>query len=372
MEEKILVTKSSMPEMGEYVDEIKGVWDRKWLTNAGPLHEKLKEDLKTYLKIDNIDLFVNGHLALIVALKALGKAGEIITTPFTFASTTNAIIDSGYTPVFCDINEENYTIDAEKIEDLITDKTVAIMPVHVYGSVCDVEKIEKIAKKHNLSIIYDAAHCFGVNYKGKSIANYGDISMFSFHATKVFNTIEGGSLTINGNNELQEKIKILRNFGLNNDDIEQCGTNAKMNEFQAAMGICNLRHIDDEIKKRKNVSDLYDKLLSKIHGIKYLRFDKNIKRNYAYYPILIDEKICGFNRNELAEKLAENNIFSRKYFYPITNQFSLYKKYYKKYPTPIAKKISENILCLPIYADLEFDDVYRICDIIKNLKKKGK
>lgn len=372
MEKQILVTQSSMPNFDEYVDEIRDIWDRKWLTNMGPLHEKLKDNLNKYLKTYNIELFVNGHLALIVALKALGRQGEIITTPFTFASTTNAIIDCGYTPVFCDINEENYTIDVEKIENLITDKTVAILPVHVYGSVCNVEKIAKIAKKHNLKIIYDAAHCFGVDYKGKSVVNYGDISMFSFHATKVFNTIEGGSLTINGNNELQEKIKILRNFGLNNDDIEQCGTNAKMNEFQAAMGICNLRHIDGEIKKRKVVSDLYDKLLSKIQGIKYLKFSKIIKRNYAYYPILVDENICGFNRDELAKKLAENNIFSRKYFYPITNQFSLNKKYYKKYPTPIAKKISENILCLPMYADLELDDVYRICDIIKNLKKKGK
>lgn len=367
-DEKILVTQSSMPDFEEYCEKIKGIWDRKWLTNVGPLHEELKDKLKDYLLVDNIELFTNGHLALLVALKTLNLKGEIITTPFTFASTTNAIIDCGCTPVFCDINQENYTIDVDKIESLITDKTVAIMPVHVYGSVCDVEKIEKIAKKYNLKVIYDGAHCFGVRYKGKSIMSYGDISMLSFHATKVFNTIEGGALVVNKDEKLIEKEKSLRNFGLQNGDIEQCGVNAKMNEFQAAMGICNLNHINEEILKRKKVSDLYDSLLNDIEGIKFLKFLSDIERNYAYYPIVVDESKFGYTRDDIFERLAEKSICARKYFYPITNQFTAYKKYYDKTPTPIAKDISERVMCLPMYADLSLEKVKEICNIIKNMK----
>ena len=367
MKEKILVTQSSMPSFEEYCEEIKGVWDRKWLTNSGPLNEQLKEKLKNYLKINNIELFANGHLALEIAIKSLNLKGEIITTPFTFTSTTNAIINCGCTPVFCDINEENYTIDVGKIETLITEKTVAIMPVHVYGVVCDVEKIQEIADKYNLKVIYDAAHCFAVEYKGKPISSFGDISMFSFHATKVFNTIEGGALVANRDEDLIKKFGVLRNFGLDNNDLFECGTNAKMNEFQAAMGICNLKYIDAEIVKRKHVSDLYDDLLKDYDGIKELKFSDNVKRNYAYYPIVIDENKCGFSRDELVDKLAENNIFARKYFYPITNLFTGYSHFYNVNPTPVAKNISERVLCLPLYADLDEETVRRICKIIDNL-----
>lgn len=367
--QKILVTQSSMPTFEEYCEEIKDIWDRKWLTNAGPLHEKLKEDLKSYLKINNIELFTNGHLALEVALKALNLKGEIITTPFTFTSTTNAIINCGCTPVFCDINEDNYTIDVNKIESLITDKTVAIMPVHVYGAVCDVEGIKRIADKYGLKVIYDAAHCFAVEYNGKPISSFGDISMFSFHATKVFNTIEGGALTANTDDSLIKKFGVIRNFGLDNNDLFESGTNAKMSEFQAAMGICNLRHLDREIQKRKRASDLYDELLGEQQGLKVLNLNAKIKRNYAYYPVVVDEKKCGFNRDELVEKLAENNIFARKYFYPITNLFTGFSHYYDKYPTPIAKNISERVLCLPLYADLKEETVRKICKIIIDFKK---
>lgn len=367
-EEKILVTQSSMPDYKEYCEKIKQLWDSKWLTNVGVFHEELRENLKTYLGIDNIELFSNGHSALLVALKALNLKGEIITTPFTFVSTTNAIVDCGCTPVFCDIDKKTFTIDTNKIESLITKKTVAIMPVNVYGSICDVKKIEEIAKKHNLKVIYDSAHCFGVEYKGKSILDFGDISMLSFHATKVYNTIEGGALVINKDKKLLEKVRSLRNFGLQNDgDIEQCGLNAKMNEFQSAMGICNLKHIDDEISKRKKVSDLYDKLLKNVKGIQFLKFSKDVKRNYAYYPIVVDKKEFGCDRDRVFEVLAQNNIYARKYFYPITNQFSVYQKFYKKYPTPIAKDISQNVLCLPMYANLDLKIVEKICDLIKNM-----
>ena len=263
---KIMVTQSSMPPYEEYCKEIKSLWDSKWLTNEGPILKRFQTNLEGFLQAKNLELFVNGHLALCIALKALELKGEIITTPFTFASTTHAIVQCGLTPVFCDVKDD-YTIDEEKIESLITNKTSAILPVHVYGNICNVEKIAKIAEKYNLKVIYDAAHAFGEEYNNISIANYGDISMFSFHATKVFHSIEGGCLTFS-NEKLVTKIKKLRNFGLAEENIDTCGTNAKMNEFQAAMGICNLKHINEEIKKRDIIVIKYNEKLKNIKGIK--------------------------------------------------------------------------------------------------------
>ncbi len=361
---KINVTQSSMPTYEEYCEEIKSIWETVHLTNMGPIHNKLKVQIKDYLKVDNVELFVNGHLGLYVAIKALGLKGEIITTPFTFASTTNAIMQANCTPVYCDVKED-YTIDEDKIEALITEKTVAIMGVHVYGNICNVDKIQKIADKHGLKVIYDAAHVFGVEYNGKGIGSYGDVSMFSFHATKVFHTIEGGCLTFKDEN-LAKKIALERNFGVNGDELTVFGTNAKMNEFQAAMGICNLRHIDDELALRKAVFERYNENLKSVAGIKLLP-SQNVKRNYAYYPILIDEKLFGLSRDELSQKLFEKGIFARKYFYPLVSENKEFGKDLS-HTTPIAKEFSRNVVCLPLYAHLALSDVDMICEIIKGLK----
>ena len=366
---KILVTESSLPKFEEYVEEIQSIFESKWLTNMGEKHKILENKLKEYLDIKNISLFTNGHLALMVAIQAMNfpEGGEVITTPYSFSSTTHAIVQNGLKPVFCDIDEKNYTIDVNKIEDLITEKTVAILPVHVYGHVCDVEKIDKIAKKHNLKVIYDAAHVFGVKYKGKSIAEYGDVSMFSFHATKVFNTIEGGALVYNDEN-LKSYIDKLKNFGINGpENVEYIGINAKMNEFCAAMGICNLRHIDEELNKRSLVYNRYIERLNKVPGITISNEQKNVKPNFAYFPVIFDKEIFGKNRDEVMEELKSENIFSRKYFYPLINDYECYKNEYDSKLTPIAKRISDNVLTIPMYADLSLEDVDRICDII--LKK---
>ena len=358
---KINVTRSSMPSYEDYCEAIKPIFESKWLTNVGPLHNEFKDKVGVYLGADNVSLFTNGHLALCIAIRALNLSGEVITTPFTFASTTHAIVDCGLTPIFCDINPDTYTIDADKIEGLITEKTSAIIPVHVYGNVCDTEKIDAIAKKHNLKVIYDAAHVFGVKIGERGIGTFGDISMFSFHATKVFNTIEGGCLTYS-DSTLKEKISSLRNFGITSpESVDITGTNAKMNEFQAAMGLCNLKSIDECIKNRKNAVELYRTRLKNIQGIKLSSAGEYVKENYAYFPVVFDG--YRYNRDEIAKKLSENDIYARKYFYPITNEFSCYKGKYKG-ETPIAKHISEKVLTLPLYEGLTEDDVSRICDII--------
>ena len=357
----INVTHSSMPSYEEYCEEIKSIWDTVWLTNMGPIHNRLKEQLKNYLKVQNIELFVNGHLALYCAINALKLKGEIITTPFTFASTTNAIVQAGCTPVFCDVKDD-YTIDETKIEQLITKNTVAIMGVHVYGNICNVEVIDKIAKKHNLKVIYDAAHAFGVEYKDRGICDYGDVSMLSFHATKVFHTIEGGALCFN-DAALVAEIAKERNFGINGEELDLFGTNAKMNEFQAAMGICNMRHIDDEIASRGEAFTLYNKRLSGVEGITLLPLKFDIKQNFAYYPILVDKQKFGLNRDELCEKLKQNDVIARKYFYPLVSANKGFGKDLSDL-TPIAKHYSENIMCLPMYAHLSSEDVNKICDII--------
>ena len=377
MNKPIQVTRSSMPKFEEYVDEIKELWDSRWLTNMGDKHQKLESKLKSYLQVPNITLFTNGHLGLECVIAAYNLSGEVITTPYTFASTTHAIIRNGLKPVFCDINERYYTIDTDKLKSMITEKTSAIIPVHVYGNVCDVDAIDRIAKKHNLKVvydeaiankynlkvIYDAAHTFGVQVNGIGIGNFGDASMFSFHATKVFHTIEGGAITYK-DSSIKKTLNNLKNFGITGpESVEYVGGNAKMNEFQAAMGICNLRHVDSEIVKRKLVVERYNEQLYGIKGIKLTRPQDGIKSNYAYYPVVFD----GYkkSRNEVFEELKTHNILSRKYFYPLTNSFDCYKGQYNVEETPIAKHIADRVLTLPLYADLEFEDVDRICKIIK-------
>lgn len=364
MDNPILVTRSSMPPIEEYIEEIKPIWDSYWLTNMGVKHNQLEKELIEYLGVKYLSLFTNGHLALELAIQGMNLSGEVITTPFTFASTTHAIIRNGLTPVFCDINPENYTIDVTKIEQLITDKTSAIIPVHVYGNICDVKEIERIAKKHDLRVIYDAAHAFGVKINGQGVGTYGDASMFSFHATKVFNTIEGGAVVF-PNEEFGNTLYKLKNFGIRSEVIvDGIGSNAKMNEFQAAMGICNLRHIKEEINKRKKVVDRYISHLSNIPGLSIMEDIDGVESNYAYFPVVFDENIFGYTRNEVNDKLKQNNIFARKYFYPLTNTFDCYHGKYDVNGTPIAQHIAKRVLTLPLFSDLALEDVDRISNII--------
>lgn len=363
--EKILVTRSSMPTLEEYVEEIRDIWDTHWLTNMGEKHKKLQKSLVEYLGVENVELLTNGHMALEMVMQAMELQGEVITTPFTFASTTHAIIRNGLTPVFCDIKPDDFTIDVSKIEALITDKTCAIVPVHVYGNVCDVEAIEAIAKKHGLRVIYDAAHAFGVTYKGMGAGSFGDASCFSFHATKVFNTIEGGAVCFR-DLELGRKLYNLKNFGIRDEEtVESVGANAKMNEFQAAMGICNLRHIDEEIGKRKKVVERYRERLGTVEGIQLNVIQQNVQSNYAYFPIMVEKETYGMDRNALFEKLKEKNVYARKYFYPLITQFDCYRGQFNKAVTPQAKEISEKVLTLPLYADIPLETVDNICNIIR-------
>lgn len=368
---KILVTRSSMPTLDEYIDEIKSIWDNHWLTNMGEKHNTLENELSNYLQVPNVSLLTNGHMALELGLQALNLSGEVITTPFTFASTTHAIVRNGLTPVFCDIRDDNYTIDVNKIEALITDKTTAIVPVHVYGSLCDVEEIEKIAQRNDLKVVYDAAHAFGVKYKKQGIAIYGDMSILSFHATKVYNTIEGGAVCYR-NGEYKTKLHRLRDFGIASEEvIDDIGANAKMNEFCAAMGLCNLKHVENDIAMRKEIVLNYRNRLEAIKGIKLLPIQDGVDSNYSYFPIVIDEKIFGSTRNEVFDKLKENGIFARKYFYPLTSQFDCYRRKYDSGDTPIALHISKRVLTLPLFVGLPIEEVNKICDIIVSCKNNG-
>lgn len=362
----INVTRSSMPDFDEYVKEIKELWDSRWLTNMGPKHKKFQADLIDYLGIDKIDLFCNGHMALEMAIQAMGLTGEVITTPFTFASTTHAIVRNGLTPVFCDIDPVTYTIDVTKIENLITDKTSAIIPVHVYGNICNIEEIDRIAKKHNLKVIYDAAHAFGVKYKGKGIGNFGDASMFSFHATKVFHSIEGGAVCFH-DEEYGVDLYRLKNFGIRGQEtVDAVGGNAKMNEFAAAMGICNLRHLVEEIAKRKIAVERYRARLADVDGISLCPMQENVETNYSYFPVAFDKEKFGLSRDEVMDNLAKEGIGARKYFYPITNAFDCYKNIYDAKDTPIALDASMNVLTLPLFADITVEIVDQICDVILN------
>ncbi len=360
------VTKSSMPPFEEYCEEIHPLWDSHWLTNMGVKHKQLQAALEQYLDTSHVVLYTNGHLALenIIAAMDFPEGSEIITTPFTFISTTHAIVRNGLVPVFCDINDVDYTMDVTKIEPLITDKTVAILPVHVYGNLCDVEEIRRIADKYDLKVIYDAAHAFGVKRNGVSAANFGDASMFSFHATKVFNTIEGGAVTF-GRDPLVQVLNDMKNFGIRGpESVVYVGGNAKMSEFQAAMGICNLRHVDEEIAKRKAVVQHYRSILKDIPGIKLCAEQKNVVSNYAYFPVIFDG--YKYSRDEVFERLQDQGITARKYFYPLTNDVECYRNLSTAgiQRTPVAQYIADRVLTLPLYADLELKEVDRICAII--------
>lgn len=366
---QILVTRSSMPDLEEYMDEIRDMWDSHWLTNMGPKHKKLQMELCKFMGVDNIALFTNGHMALELILQAMNLQGEIITTPFTFASTTHAIVRSGLEPVFCDIDPFTFTMNVEKLESLITDRTCAIMPVHVYGNVCNVEEIERIAHKYELKVIYDAAHTFGETYKDKGIGTFGDASCFSFHATKVFNTIEGGAVCFR-DKKFGEILYELKNFGIHGpEEVSAVGANAKMNEFCAAMGLCNLKHLATEIEKRRKVAEQYRLHLDGVDGLQLNVIQPDVKSNYAYFPVIFEENQFGASRAEVFDVLAEQGIGARKYFYPLTNTFSAFHGKFNVFKTPVAFHISKRILTLPMYADLALGDVDRICEIILSCRK---
>lgn len=362
--ERINVTRSSMPGFEEYCEEIKDLWESRWLSNAGSKHKTFEQQLKEYLDTPYLTLFANGHVGLEVAIDAFDLEGEVITTPYTHCSTTHSIVRNGLTPVFCDVNDRDYTIDADQIEKYITDKTCAIVATHVYGYVCDVEKIDAIAKKYNLKVIYDAAHAFGVKVNGKGVANFGDASMFSCHATKVFHTIEGG-ITAFRDEKVLDKTNRLINFGfVSPEEVAYVSTNARMNEFEAAMGICNLRHFESEVAKRKLAADRYVERLTGISGIRLIAPQPGVTQNYAYYPVFFDG--YKLDRSQIQAKLAEHNIFARKYFTPLVSELSCYKEIYgaTAKQTPVAKHAAESVLTLPMFADLSIEEVDRICDII--------
>lgn len=367
---RINVTKSSMPSFEEYIEELRPVWESRWLSNRGGASVKFEDNLKEYLGCDNVWLFANGHVAMEVALQALnlnknmpeGVQAEVITTPYTHISTTEAIVRNGLKPVFVDVKEDNYTINPALIEEKITDKTVAIVATHVYGFLCDVKAIDEIAQKHNLKVVYDAAHAFGVTLNGVSAANFGDAAMFSTHATKVFHTIEGGLVTYKSE-ELFGSMKQIVNFGFTSqEEAAYVGTNARMNEFEAVMGICNLRHLDEEIAKRKVIGDRFTERLSGVEGIKLIQPEEGLVWNYAYYPVIFD----GYKetRDEIKAKLEAENIFARKYFYPITNKFACFIDQYGDVDVPVAARAADCVLTLPMYADLTLEEADKICDVI--------
>ncbi len=370
--ERILVTRSSMPSFEEYCEEIRKLWDSHWLTNMGVEHIEFQRQLEEFLACPHVTLYTNGHLALENAIAAmqLPRGSEVITTPFTFASTTHAIVLNGLVPVFCDIRPDDYTMDAARVEALITDKTAAIVPVHVYGNICQVEKLQTIALKHRLKLIYDAAHAFGVKFKGVSAANFGDASMFSFHATKVFNTIEGGAVCFQ-DDSLVQPLNDMKNFGIRNaESVAYVGGNAKMSEFQAAMGICNLRHLKEEILKRKFVVERYVHNLSGTDGIKLSSPSPQTESNYAYFPVVFEDSF-GATRDEVFEALGAIGVTARKYFYPLTNSFECYRDLPTAGTdkTPVANYIAQRVLTLPLYADLALEDVDRISNTVLACKR---
>ena len=365
-DKRILVTRSSMPTFEEYCEEIKPLWESHWLTNMGVEHKKLEAALKEKMGVDNLALFTNGHSALecILEAMALPAGGEVITTPFTFASTTHAIKRKGLTPVFADVREDNLTLDPASIEAMITPRTCAIVPVHVYGNLCDVDAIYEIAERHGLKVIYDAAHAFGVERNGISAAGFGDASMFSFHATKAFNTIEGGCVCFK-DASLYETLNHWKNFGITGPEgVEYVGGNAKMNEFCAAMGVCNLRHFDDEIAKRRKVAERYWERLEGVPGVRVFRPAAGVKSNFAYLPVLFDPEVFGATRDDVFAALADNGVGARKYFYPLVSDYDCYRSVYSSDRTPVAKKAADEVITVPMYADLAIEDVDMICDVV--------
>ncbi|QEE16065.1 DegT/DnrJ/EryC1/StrS family aminotransferase [Promethearchaeum syntrophicum] len=364
--EPIYITRPLLPDLGIIQENLKEVWESKWLTNNGPRHKKLEKDLKTYLGLEHLILFNNGTLALILGIKSLNLTGEVITTPFTFPATVEALDWNNLTPIFCDLDPKTLNLDASKIENLITEKTSAILAVHVFGNPCDVHRIQKIADKYKLKVIYDAAHAFGTKIDGIPIGKFGDLTMFSFHATKLFHTVEGGALAVN-NLEMESKLNLLKNFGIRGPEtVLMSGLNAKMNEVQAVIGIEVLKIIDQERSNREQILSIYRENLSKIPGIKIVN-NHSGENSLQYLVITIDENIYGKSRDWVHERLKRYNVFTRKYFNPLCSNFPWYKSLDSSKPEnlPIANKIIDQVLSLPFYGELSLESVEIICGLLK-------
>lgn len=362
----IYVTSPSLPPLEEFITYLEQIWESKWITNDGDFHQEFEKKLADFLGIKYISLFANGTLALITALQELKITGEVITTPYSFVASTHALWWNGIKPVFADIEPEYCTIDPEKIEAAITAKTTAIVPVHVYGNPCNVEKIQEIADTYGLKVIYDAAPAFGVEINKNSVLNYGNLSVLSFHATKTFNTIEGGAIICH-DEKTKKRIDFLKNFGFADETIVVApGINAKMNELQAAYGLLQLKTFNEQIAKRKTIDDTYRELLKDVEGINFLNKNEGVKYNYSYFPIFVNQEKYGMSRDDLYNKLKEHNIYSRRYYYPLISNFSAYKGLdsAKSDNLPIANRISDQVICLPIYPDIESNAIKRVIDLI--------
>lgn len=366
----ILVTRPTLPPVEEYESLSRDIFATGFLTNGGALHQKLEASLAEKLETPYLRLFTNGHLALECAIAAFGFfGGEVITTPFTFISTTHAIVRCGLTPVFCDVEQDYFTLDPEKIEEKITPRTRAILPVHVYGNPCDIEAIDRIAQKHGLPVLYDAAHAFGVTRNGISMAAFGTASMYSFHATKCFHTIEGGAVACQ-DAAYAERLNGYRNFGYHPDEeIVEIGGNAKMNEFQAAMGLLNLKYFDQNIELRAQVAARYRNNLAGIEGIGFRPVPEGVRQNYAYLPVSFDPLRFGATRDEVNDTLKRYGVFARKYFYPLSSEAACYKAAYRPEDTPVALAASRGVLTLPMYPTLALSDVDDICEIVASCKR---
>lgn len=366
----IYVTRPLLPDLVEFKQKLQKIWDAKWLTNIGDDHRLLEKELCDHLQVLYLSLMNNGTVALMIALKVLGLKGEVITTPFTFPATVHVLEWLGIKPVFCDVDPVTLNIDSRKIEGLITDKTTGILGVHVFGTPCDVFGIEKIAKKHNLKVVYDAAHAFGVEIDGKAIGNFGDLTMFSFHATKLFHTAEGGSLACK-DEELKKRIDLMKNFGIKNEEeVVLSGINGKMNEMQAVLGLCVLDLVEEERGKRELLENTYRNCLKAVDGVVLLSEIDNVKKSYQYFVVRIDKDRFGKSRDYVYEKLKEYNVFGRKYFYPLCSNYPCYKDLESADSSrlPVANKVVDEVLCLPLYGELSVNDVENICNILKSFK----
>lgn len=368
MNNQILVTSPLLPDLQEFNQYLQQIWDSKWITNNGSFHQQLENALAEYLGVEYISLFTNGTLPLITALQALGLTkGEVITTPYSFVATSHSIWWNQLTPVFVDIEEETCGMDPAKIEAAITPNTVAIMPVHCYGKPCKTKEIDAIAKKHGLKVIYDAAHAFGVKVNGESILNEGDISTLSFHATKVYNTIEGGALVCHSA-EMKHQIDNLKNFGFRGEvTVEAPGINGKMDEVRAAYGLLNLKQVDAAIEARHKVAEAYRTALRNVKGIRFFDDMPGVRHNYSYFPIFVDAEQYGMTRDELYEKMKAANVYGRRYFYPLITAFEPYRDYPSaaKANLPTATKIADKVICLPMHHELSDEEMIRILDLIK-------
>jgi dTDP-4-amino-4,6-dideoxygalactose transaminase len=364
----ITVTKPSLPPLAEFIPYLEDIWERKILTNGGFYHQELEKELCKYLKVPYLSLFTNGTFPLTLALQSLRITGEVITTPYSFAATAHAVEWNKLTPVFADVDYETGNISPERIEQAITPKTCAILAVHCYGNPCKIDEMAEIADRYGLKLIYDAAHCFGVEIGGKSILEHGDLATLSFHATKTFNTFEGGAL-ICRDAAAKARIDYLKNFGFASETkVIMSGTNGKMDEIRSAFGLLQLKYIDGEIAKRKKIAEIYREKLKGVSGIRCFEDIENVRHNYIYFPIFVNENKYGKSRNGLYEKLKGNDILARRYFYPLISEFLPYKNLPSSNPEnlPNATRLSREVICLPMYADLKVEDVERVVDIIKN------